>query len=177
MAIFLVLVLSGCAGLQTPEQAKMAVGKLLEQVQVAINEIGKKSGTSSLPPLKTAEITISTEYAQSGGGGASILLSAKGQKSSTENNSLTLTLEPNTLTVESLDPAVGQKIANYVMAAVNAVDEQKTLQLKKLTVEVGLEIVESAEGGIEVDISGVSIEGKKTKSSAAGHKLSLLFEA
>lgn len=44
------------------------------------------------------------------------------------------------------------------------------------SVEVGLEIVESAEGGVEVEISGVSIEGKKTKSSTSGHKLSLLFE-
>ena len=170
------VILSGCAGLQNPKQTEIAVGKLLDQVQIAINEIGKNSESSSLPPLKKAEITVSTGYTRSGSGGASIILSAKGEKSSSENNSITLTLEPNKSTVKSMNAEIGQKIAEYVLAAVKAVDEQKTLQLSKLNVEVGLEIVESAEGGIEVDISGVSIEGKKTKSSTSGHKLILLFE-
>lgn len=79
--------------------------------------------------------------------------------------------------MKSLDSEVGQKIAQYILAAVKAVDKQKALQLSKLTVEVGLEIVESSEGGVEVEISGLSIEGKKTKSSTSAHKLSLLFEA
>lgn len=174
--VFAVL-LSSCAGLQTPEQTGLTVGKLLDQVQIAINEISKNSSGSSLPPLKSAEITVTTAYAQTDSGGASIFLSAKGEKSSDKSNSLTLTLKPNTVTTKSLDPAIGQKIAEYVLAAVKAVDEQKALQLSKLNIEVGLEIVDSKEGGIEIDISGVTVEGKKSQSSTSGHKLILLFEA
>ncbi len=177
VSLFLVVVLSGCAGLGTSQQAEMAVGELLDQVQIAIDEIGKNSASSSLPPLKTAEIIVSTEYTRSGGAGAKIFVGAKGEKSSTENNSLTLTLTPNTTKAKSSERQVGHDIAEYVIAAVRAVDEQKALQLSKLSVEVGLEIVESSEGGLEIEVSGVSIEGKKAKSSTSGHKLSLLFEA
>lgn len=173
--IFLVM-LSGCVGLQSPEKAGLAVGQLLEQVQIAINEISKNTENSSLPAFNKAEITLLTQYDQSSIAGATIFLSAKGEKSSKENNLLTLTLKANPSSVPKVNAEVGQKIAEYVLAAVRAVDKQKALKLVKLNVEVGLEISESIEGGIEVDIIGVSIEGTKTKSSTSGHKLTLLFE-
>lgn len=176
VTLVFVLILSACTGLKSPEQTGVAVGKLLNQVQIAIDEISKSSESSSLPPLKKAEITVSTEYARSAVGGATVFLSAKGEKSTTDNSSLTLTLEPNPSSEKPLDTGIGQNIAKYVLAAVEAVEKQKSLKLSKLNVEVGLEIVQTAEGGIEIEISGVSIEGKKTNSSTSGHKLTLLFE-
>ena len=56
----LMLVISGCASLQTPKETNIAVSEILKQLQYTIDEIAKKPKGSSLPPLKEAEIKLTT---------------------------------------------------------------------------------------------------------------------
>jgi hypothetical protein len=63
-----------------------------------------------------------------------------------------------------------------VVASVTAIDNKKSLKLNALTVEAGLEVVIEKEAGLKVELVGVSVEGGRTRSSATGHNLKLVFE-
>lgn len=137
----LFLSLSGCASLQTPKQTNIAVSALLDELQVAINEIDKGTQSSSLPPFKSAEVKLVTEARSADSGEVSLFLSGKAGKVMSNSNTITLVLESNDTSKMGLTRSSGQKIADYVIAAVSAIDEKKFLKLKRLTVDAGLEKV------------------------------------
>lgn len=173
---FVVVLLSGCANLQSPQETNIAVSTLLDEIQIAINEIDARTGSESgLPPLKNAEVKLTTKAKISTESSASLILSGEKSKKSTDSNVLTLELIPNPATAKSLTQSTGHKIAEYVIAAVTAVDEKGFLKLNSLTVEAGLEVVRVAGGGIEVELVGVTVEGNRKGESTESNTLKLVF--
>ena len=173
----IIIFISSCASLQTPEETNVAVSSLLEEVQIAINEIDKrtKDKKSSLPPFRNAVLTLSTKTGKTDEGKASLVVSGTKSKTTTDSNTITLELVPNPKAEESLTKSKGHEIADYVIAAVTAIDENNYLKLKMLTVESGLEVVKVDGGGIEVELVGVSVTGGRTSTSTNGNTLKLIF--
>lgn len=170
-----VLLLSACAGMQTPRETNVTVGALLEQIQIAVNEIAAGTRGNSMPPLRSAEITLSTTASTTSEGKASLLVSGGGSRTTSNSNTLTLELVPGTEKVSAMSMDVGRKIAASVIAAVKAVDRNGSLKLKTLTVEAGLNVNKSAEGGLEVTLVGISFNGKRSVASSTGNSLKLVF--
>ena len=172
----IVLLLSGCANLQSPKETNVAVSALLDEIQIAINEIDKEtSKVSGLPPFKSAEVKLSTEAKFSSEGSASLILSGEKSKSSTDSNVLTLELVPNPSAAAQLTKSTGHQIAEYVIAAVMAVDKKGFLKLNSLTVEAGLEVIKTSAGGIEVELVGVAVKGGRSSESTESNYLKLVF--
>lgn len=170
-----VLLLSACAGIQPPEQTHVTVASLLQQIQIAVNEISAETAGSSLPPFQSAQIKLSTTASETSQGGASLVVTAGGSSTTSSSNTLTLELEPNPNKVYTLSSDVGQKIAKSVVAAVAAVDQSKFLKLKTLTVEAGLDVKQNKEGGLEVTLVGITFNGKRSTESSTGNTLTLTF--
>jgi hypothetical protein len=176
ICILIVLFVSGCAGLQRPEEAKMAVSALLDEIQFAVDEINDKTKNNSLPPFKNAEITLSTEASEHSEAQASFFVSAKGGYKNSKSNTIVLVLEPSSKKGPITKKISGQKIAEYVIAVVSAIDEKKSLELKTLTVTAGLSVVKTEGAGVSIELVGVSVEGGATASSTTGNQLKLVFE-
>lgn len=173
-----VLLLSGCAGMNkmTVEETNIAVSSLLDEIQIAINEIDQLTSESeSLPPFSSAEVTLSTVASKMKDGSASLVLSGGGSKKTTSSNSITLELVANTITPNDFVESEGHLIAGYVIAAVRAVDSNKFLKLKTLNVESGLIVTKNDEGGIEIELAGISVKAKKYRELSTGHSLTLKF--
>ena len=170
-----VLLLSACASTPTPKETRVTVGALLAQIQVAVNDISAGTRNSSLPPFQSAEVTLSTTASQKSEGGGSLVLSAGGSETTSSSNTITLDLVPNPNKVSEKSVDVGRRIAASVIAAVTAVDENHDLKLKSLTVEAGLDVNKSVNGGIEITLVGISINGKRTSESSSGNSLKLIF--
>lgn len=83
---------------------------------------------------------------------------------------------PNPAGIRTLERGKGKEIAEAVLAAVSALDDLNDLSLKSLTVVASLEIVKTLEGGIEVELSGVSVGGGSKKVLTTGNSLKLIFE-
>ncbi|MEJ2657247.1 MAG: hypothetical protein P8012_08610 [Desulfobacterales bacterium] len=174
--LFFVLSISGCASL-TPAETQVAVQELVTQVQVAVDRIAQNREISStLPPLKSAELTLSSRAERDTNGKVSLFLSAGGGKKQTDANSITLVLVPNKLSSKALTKEPGQDIADAVVAAVSALKGVQGLTLKSLTVVASLEIVKNVQGGFDIELSGVSVEGGKKKVITSGNSLKLVFE-
>jgi hypothetical protein len=161
--------------LRTPPETNIAVSSLLDEIQIAVNEISERTKGTSLPPFHSAEITLSTKAATTTSGGASLVLSGKGSRETTDSNVITLELVPSSSPVKTRGPTTGHEIAEYVIASVSAIDAKKFLKLKTLTIEAGLEVVQTAGGGIKVELVGVSMEGERSKSATTGNSLKLVF--
>ncbi|BFM51153.1 hypothetical protein [Marinomonas sp. THO17] len=176
IAAVIVFLLSGCASLQSPRETNIAVSTLLDEIQIAINEIDARTGDGSgLPPFKNAEVKLTTKAKISSEGSASLILSGEKSKTSTDSNVLTLELVPNPATAELLSKGTGHEIAEYVIAAVTAVDEKGFLKLNSLTVEAGLEVVQAAGGNIEVELIGITVKGGRKGESTESNNLKLVF--
>lgn len=173
----IILLLIGCASFQTPEETNVAVSALLGEIQIAINEIDKQSkeGKTSLPPFKNAVLILATEAGTTDEGKASLVLSGKKSKTTTGSNTITLELVPNPETDKTLVKSRGHEIADHVIAAVAAIDENNFLKLKTLTVESGLKVVENSGGGVEIELVGLAITGSHTTTSTNGNTLKLIF--
>ena len=177
LILTIALYLTACASLQSPKDTGVAVSTLLEQVQIAINGIDAGTKGSSLPPFQSAEITLSTSAGKSDEGKAAIVLSGGGSKSKSSSSKMVLVLSPNDKKIKpnNVVETSGQKIAEYVIAAIKAVDENKHLTLKTLNVESGFEVKSTKEGGVEITLVGIEIEGKRASESKAAHNLKLTF--
>lgn len=177
LIIFTLFFIQGCAQLSTPRETGIAVGNLIDELQIAVNQIGEETKGSSLPPLTLATVTFATKLEKDTGGGASLMIAAKGSRQSEESNSIELELIPDPNPTESLGRSSGNELADYVVAAVRAVDKKAFLRLNKLTVEAGLTVIKNAEGGIEVELAGISVDGTHKQSWSDGHRLKLVFSA
>ena len=173
--IVTILLISGCSTLSTKD-TNIAVSQLLDEIQIAINEINKQTKGSSLPPFKNAEVVLSSKAGKTKEGSAALILSAEGKKSSNETNTLTLILVPKSTQEKMLVSGTGKQLANYVVAAVKAIDTKNDLELKKLVVEAGFSVDIDKAGGIEIEVASVKIGGKSSSTSSNGHKLKLVFE-
>ena len=174
--LIVALYLSGCASL-TPAETQLAVKELVTQVQVAVNKIRNNSEASSvIPPLKSAELTLSSKAEKDTSGKVALFVSAGGGRKQSDANSITLVLVPNPGGINMLDKGRGEEIADAVLAAVAALDDLKDLKLRSLTVVAALEVVKNAEGGLEIELSGVSVEGGSKKVLTTGNSLKLVFE-
>lgn len=169
------ILLTGCVGLQTPRETNIAVSALLDELQIAINEIDKNTNKSSLPPFKNATVKLSTKAGKTTEGTASLVLSAEGSKTTTDSNTITLELIPNPEPVEIYRRSTGHEIAEYVIAAVSAIDDKKYLKLKSLTVEAGLQVIQTTGGGLDVELIGVTVKARQTGEVSTGHSLKLVF--
>lgn len=173
--ILMILLFAGCANLQTPQETNIAVSALLDQIQIAINEINEQTKGGTLPPFQSAEVKLSTKAGKTTEGSAALVLSGEGSNTTTDSNTITLVLVPNPNTAKSLARSTGNDIAEYVIAAVKAVDEKHSLKLSTLTVEAGLEVKQKTGGGIEVQLVGVTLKGKQSGESTNEHNLKLTF--
>ena len=171
----IIIVMTGCASFQTPKETNIAVSHLLKELQIAINEIDKRTKGTSLPPFKNAVLTLSTKAGTINKGKGSLILSGGKSKTTTNSNIITLELVPNLNPAKSNTESKGHNIAKYVMAAVTAIDENNFLKLKALTVESGLEVVKADETGVEFELVGISVTGGHSTTSTNGNKLKLLF--
>ena len=169
------LALTGCSALQ-PRETNIAVGAVLDELQIAINEIDARTQGSSLPPFKNAEVILSTKGVQTGEASASLVLSGEGRKSTTQSNTLTLVLGPSRTKTLTCKPSTGTQLADYVVAAVTAIDAKKFLELQRLVVEAGFDVTVDAAGGIKIEVASVSVGGKASRSSTDSHTLKLIFE-
>nr|VFJ58156.1 MAG: hypothetical protein BECKDK2373C_GA0170839_106329 [Candidatus Kentron sp. DK] len=174
-----VISISGCASMSmspAPDEMQIAVKQLVDQVQTAIDNIKSQTAGSKLPPLQSAELTLSSKAEKVKNGEVSLFLAAKAGKTQTDSNSITLVLIPNPNPIASLVPGPGQDIANAVVSAVAALQDIQGLTLKSLTVTAALEIVKNAGGGFKIELLGVSTEGGAEKIVTSGHSLKLIFE-
>jgi hypothetical protein len=167
---------TGCGTLQSPKETNVAVAALLNELQIAINEIDSKTQGSTLPPFKYAEVTLSTKAGLTGDGSVKLVLSAEGGESTAESNTLTLVLGPSKSKKMALKDVKGKHLADYVVAAVDAIDSKKFLELQKLTIEAGFDATTDASGGLKIEVASVSVGGKISARSANAHKLKLVFE-
>ena len=167
--------LSGCATLMSPQETQMAVKQLVDQVQVATDSISTQTAGTSLPPLQSAELTLSSKAVKTDAGEVSLFISAKGGRTQTDTNSMTLVLVPNPTPLEAFSPGPGKDIADAVVAAVAALKDMKGLTLKSLSVTAALEVVKTAGGGVEVELAGVTLGGTTEKAVTSGHSLKLTF--
>ena len=126
--LLVVIFLAGCASLQTPKETNIAVSSLLDEIQIAINEIDARTKGSSLPPFKNAEVKLSTAAENATEGSGSLVLSGEGSKTTTNSNIITLELVPNPAVGRTLGRSTGHEIADYVIAAVTAVDDKNIAQ-------------------------------------------------
>jgi hypothetical protein len=172
--ILFVTILTGCASI-TAKETNIAVSSLLDEIQIAINEIDKQTKGGSLPPFKSAEVKLSTKAVKTDEGSASLFLSGGKSKATTNSNTITLELVPNPDTSKSRTTITGHEIAKYVIAAVKAVDDKNFLKLNTLTVEAGLQVVKSESGGIDVELVGVTVKGGRSGETDNGHSLKLSF--
>lgn len=158
------------------KKTSIAVSTLLDQIQIAINEIDARTGEGSyLPPFKNAEAKLITKAKISTEGGASLVISGEKSKTYRDSNVLTLELVPTPLAAELLTKSTGHQIAEYVIATVTAVDKKGVLKLNSLTVEAGLEVFQMAGGGIEVELAGVTVKGGRKGESTESNNLKLVF--
>ncbi|WP_116472539.1 hypothetical protein [Zobellella maritima] len=174
IAAFMLLI-SACSSLQTPGETNIAVSSLLDEIQIAINEIDKRTAGSSLPPFRSAEIQLSTTAGRKADGSAALVLAGGAGKATTHANTLTLELIPAADSVRIPGRSTGHDIADYVIAAVTAIDGKRFLKLHTLNVEAGLEVRRTLEGGIDVELAGMSLEGKHSVEASTGHRLKLTF--
>ena len=174
--VLFIILFSGCATLRTPEDTGIAVSTLLDEIQIAVNEINEKTAGSSLPPFKGAKVKLVTKIGMTSEGSASLVLSGERKTTSTDSNTITLDLIPNPDATKAASDSKGHEIAKYVIAAVSAVDEKSTLKLKSLVVETGLEVKEAVGGGIDVELVGVAVKGKRSGDTTDGHIMTLTFE-
>lgn len=170
------LVLSGCAGLRSPEETRVAVSELLDQIQIAVNEINDQTRGSSLPDFKYAEIVLSTAAKGSEGVSGNFVLSGEGKRSRVKSNTLTLVLAPDSSGKKTMKRTTGKELAEYVISAVRAIDRKNELELKKLVVETGFTVTSDKSGGIEIEVVGISAGAKVSATSSDGHTLKLVFE-
>ena len=175
MMLLAVAALSGCAAM-TPAETQVTVKTLVDQIQVATDRISKETAGTSLPPLKQAELTISSKAQLERNGEVGLILSAKGGKTLTDENSMTLVLTPNANSDKTWARGPGQDIADSVIAAVAGLKGSSGLTLTSLSVTASLVVVKTVTGGLEVKLSGVSIGGKSEKVMTSGHSLKLIFE-
>ncbi len=168
--------LAGCGTLQSPKETNIAVAALLDELQIAINEIDARTQGSGLPPFKQADITLTTKAGISGDGSVKLVLSAGGGKSTAETNTLTLVLGPSKAKRARLKEGTGKQLADYVVAAIEAIDGRKFLELQKLTVEAGFDAATDASGGLKVEVASISVGEKISIRSSNAHRLKLVFE-
>lgn len=168
--------LSGCTYL-SPTETQLAVKELVTQVQVAVNTIRQDSEASSvLPPLKSAELTLSSKAETDTSGKVALFVSAGGGRKQSDANSITMILVPNPAGTKALDKDRGEDIARSVLAAVAGLEDLEELKLKSLTVVATLEVVKNLDGGLEIELSGVSVEAGRKKVLTTGNSLKLTFE-
>ena len=171
------LVISGCASLQTPQETNIAVSEILKQLQFTIDEIAKKPKDSSLPPLKEAEIKLTTTVGTKDVTKGSLIISGEYEKNSTDSNILTLVLVPNTRQSLDKDNAQDYSVAEHILAAVEAIDKNNTtLELKSLTYEAGLKIETVKGAGLKIELIGIETESGRTNTVTNANSLKLVFE-
>lgn len=174
--ILTILLLTGCSSMPTSQETNTTVSLLLDEIQIAVNEIAKNTENNpALPAFKKAEVKLSTIVKTGGTGGAALVVSGEKSKYTSNSSILTLDLAPKTSGPESVAKSTGHEIAQHVIAAVKAVDQNGSLKLNSLTVEAGLEVKTNVAGGIEVELVGISIEGKQSSESINGNSLKLVF--
>lgn len=174
--VFAVLLLSGCASMQTPQETNTTVSMLLNEIQIAVNEIDKKAqATPGLPPFKKAEVKLSTTVSENGDLSGALVVSGETSKSSANSSILTLELVPTIAGPEAGVKSTGHEIADHVIAAVDAVNQNGTLRLSSLSVEAGLEIKKKDGVGVNVELIGISIEGERSKESKNSNNIKLVF--
>ena len=172
-----ILVISGCTSLQTPQDTSIAVSEILKQLQFTIDEIGKKPEGSSLPPLKEAEVKLTTIVGTKDAAKGSLIISGEYEKNSTESNVLTLVLAPNPKQVLDKANIKDYKVAEHILAAVSAIDKNNTsLELKSLTYESGLKIEKIKGVGLKIELIGIETESGRTNTSTNANSMKLVFE-
>lgn len=169
----LIVTISACSSIS--KETKIAVSTLLDEIQFAVNVISKQTKNSSLPPFKSAELTLSTVATRSKDGSVSLILSGGGGKSTINTNIITLELVPNSNNNKMLSKGSGRDIANLVIAAIEAVDAKKHLKLNTLNVESGLIVTTNKDGGIDVELAGFAIKGKSSVERSSVNNLKLTF--
>lgn len=176
LLLIMILLLAGCVGLRSPEEARVTVSELLDQIQIAVNEINERTSGRSLPDFKYAEITLSTSAKGAKEASANFVLSGEGKWSKVKSNTLTLVLTPDKPDKKLSSSATGRQLAEYVIGAVDAIDRNSLLALKKLTIETGFNVTAGKAGGVEIDVVGISAGGKLSTTSSDSHTLKLVFE-
>src|SRR5215813_8376576 len=92
--LFCLLATSGCAT-RTPTETQATVKELVTQTQALVDAIAARSAGSGLPPLKSAQITVSQQIKSSASGSVALVISGGGGQSRADTNSLTIVLVPN----------------------------------------------------------------------------------
>jgi len=172
-----ILGLTNCASFQSRKEKGITVSTLLNQIQIAINEIHANTKNTSLPPFKSAELKLSTEAEKSKSGEASFVLSCNRSRSDKTSNTITLVLVPNDGSEKDLgiDSQMGHEIADSVIAAVTAIDNKGFLKLETLTVESGLRVSEKKGAGLKIELIGITIKGGSSSESTNSNSLKLIF--
>lgn len=176
LLVIAIVFLSGCAGLRSPEETRVTVSELLDQIQIAINEIEAQTSGTSLPGFKYAEITLSTSAKGAKEASGNFVLSGEGKWSRVKSNTLILVLTPDQSGKKLSSAATGRQLAEYVIGAVDAIDRNNQLALKKLVIETGFNVTTDKAGGVEIEVVGISAGGKLSTTSSDSHTLKLVFD-
>ena len=176
LALATSLLLASCA-FTRPSDTGAAVGTLVDQLQIAIDLIDESEASAALPPLKSATIVISSKVVNTADLGASLVVAGKGVRKNTSSNTVTLVLIPNLAKAEFVQGVAGQRLAESVIQALSGLENAKGLALQSLKVNLALDLVRTASGGIEIELAGVSIGGSSSSERTTGHSLTLLFSA
>jgi len=174
--LLVLLLLQGCMSIQTPNEAGIAISEVLKEIQIAVDEINEKVPKGRIPHFSKAEVVLTAEKESNNSGGASIVLSGNKENNTTTSNKITLILTPKKEQTKQLRRTTGKDLANYVIEAVKAIDQNGYLNLEKLEIEAGFTVEKKGELGVEIEISSLTFGGKHSATSKSAHTLKLIFE-
>ncbi|MDF7805984.1 hypothetical protein P4E94_00945 [Pontiellaceae bacterium B12219] len=177
LSVFIIgLLISGCCTSKKANPTNMNVEVLLDEIQIAVNEINASVIKGSLPPLQKAEVSIDAKFTRVTDGTVKLVIYAGGKKTNSESTALKMVLVPNDRTTSNLVPSMGQRMATSVIEAMSAIDNQSALTLKLLTVEAGIVIDKEGGAGIDTEYEGITIKAGHSRAASSGNTIKLFFE-
>jgi hypothetical protein len=176
---FLAMALAGCA--VTPKlPQEISVDSVVKEINKALQEISDKR-PADLPAFESAEVALETVTKEENNGEFKLLVVSLGSTISTAmSQTVSFKLVPPPPRKGITDKAIGSQLSKAIIKAAEdihqALENQPSLKLKQLSASVKFEVENSASGGVEVELTPVTLGGKYSKAKGVSHVITLNFE-
>ncbi|WAC42234.1 trypco2 family protein [Pedobacter sp. SL55] len=153
--------------------------EIVSLINNSLEKASKELDVSMQPKLQSAEITLSTIYNKTGGGGFKIIAKASKKWQLERSTTLTFSYEKNnnkgllTLSFEvHLKDAVVAASQQWAGASTGVTGLSK----KEFSVELSFSLKKSGSGGVEFEVWGIGIDASVDVDKTVAHKVKLTFK-